>query len=275
MADNDILFDGAERKTVKEIMTRRGYDVKSYNNDNDDVYVKPPVYNFEMHASLFADELGDSVREYFESAFDRAVKIPQTSFGYRMTDEDFYIYQKAHEYKHYVGGGTGIRSIIDTYVMLSAFGDKLDSEYVKEELVKLGILDYERRVRRLSEKLLSPAFAANPPRSLSDILDEPEMEMLKYLVTSGTYGTSSRVLENRLERNIESEGSESRAKRKMIREKFFPPMSYYKAHHPTLYKYKILILLFISWRLIRNLFTRPVAAFKELMRILKTKSKKK
>lgn len=274
MSDNDILFDISARKRVREIMTERGYKTESYNQDNDDVYIKPPVYNFEMHVSLFADELDDSIREYFEKAFDRAEKLPGTDFGYRMSDADFYIYQKAHEYKHYANSGVGIRALTDTYVMLCTIGDAICSEYTRKELEKLGILNYEREVCQLSEKLLSRAFAENPPESLSDILTEKEIELLRYMATSGTYGNKEREVENRLKRNTEETGSERRAKRKMLREKLFPPMSYYKSRYPFFYRHKYLIPFFVIWRFIKTIFTRPIAACRQLARISGSKTGK-
>lgn len=275
MSDNDIMIDGSLRKNVRDIMVSRGYTVESYNIDNDDVYKKPPVYNFEMHASLFADELDDNTREYFELAFDRAERIENTSYGYRMTDEDFYIYQKAHEYKHYRNGGIGLRALIDTYVILLKTEDTLNREYVNAELEKLGILDYERETRFLSEKLFSKKYAKSPPEKLSDILTDSEQGMLKYMATSGTYGIVEREIESRLERQTEKVGSEKLAKRKMIREKFFPPMSYYKTHRPFLYKNKVFIPFFVIWRLLKILFTRPIDAYKQLVLITKAKLKKK
>ncbi len=275
MSDNDIMIDGSLRKNVRDIMVSRGYTVEAYNTDNDDVYKKPPVYNFEMHASLFADELDDNTHEYFESAFDKAEKIEDTSYGYRMTDEDFYIYQKAHEYKHYRNGGIGLRALIDTYVILLKTEDTLNREYVNAELERLGISDYERETHFLSEKIFSKKYAKTPPEKLSDILTDSELEMLKYMATSGTYGIVERKIESQLERQTEKVGSEKLAKRKMIREKFFPPMSYYKTHRPFLYKYKVLIPFFVIWRLLKVLFTRPIDACKQLVLIAKAKLKKK
>lgn len=53
MADNDILFDSTYRKEVKDIFLSLGYEMESYNKGNHDVYLKAPIYNYEMHVSLF------------------------------------------------------------------------------------------------------------------------------------------------------------------------------------------------------------------------------
>jgi hypothetical protein len=40
--------------------------------------------------------------------------------GMRLSDEDFYVYLVAHEYKHFVACGTGLRSLLDAFVWLRA-----------------------------------------------------------------------------------------------------------------------------------------------------------
>lgn len=46
------------------------------------------------------------------------------------------IYMIAHEYKHFSKGGTGLRSLLDTYVFLRHCDETLDKEYVESELKK-------------------------------------------------------------------------------------------------------------------------------------------
>jgi hypothetical protein len=54
--------------------------------------------------------------------------------------EDFYIYQMGHLYKHYSKGGSGIRSVLDTYIYLKRYEDILDRGYLDKEFEKMGIL---------------------------------------------------------------------------------------------------------------------------------------
>lgn len=53
MADNHILFDSIYIKEVQDIFLSLGNEIESYNKGNHDVYLKTPIYNYEMYVSLF------------------------------------------------------------------------------------------------------------------------------------------------------------------------------------------------------------------------------
>lgn len=189
MADNDILFDVARSDDVKEIMVRLGYSTEHFGTGVHDSYFKQPVCNFEMHRALFGIGHEDSLQAYYGNVKDRLVKDDGNSHGYHLSPEDFYIYIIAHEYKHYSGGGTGLRSLLDTYVYLR--GVPLDMEYVTGEIEKLGIGDFEAANRSLVLHL----FGGEP-------LTEEQREMLDYILSSGTYGTMA----NSIRRQIREKG---------------------------------------------------------------------
>ena len=91
----------------------------------------------------------------------------------------------AHESKHYSAGGTGLRSVLDTYVFLSKVS--LDMEYVEAEAEKLGIRDFEKENRSLAMRLFGGGE-----------LTAADREMLEYILSSGTYGTAVHKVENKL-----------------------------------------------------------------------------
>lgn len=70
-----------------------------------------------------------------------------------MSHDDFYIYHICHLFKHYSGGGTGLRSLSDTNVYYREYGECLDLAYIDAELKKLGLKEFERKIRCLSDKL--------------------------------------------------------------------------------------------------------------------------
>ena len=53
MSDNDILFDKAYAKQIRDYMVSRGYEVEAFDQGNHDVYEKEPVYNFERDRFTF------------------------------------------------------------------------------------------------------------------------------------------------------------------------------------------------------------------------------
>ena len=270
MSDNDILVDSLRRSEVKEIMTSLGFSVEGEGSCHD-VYMKPPVYNFEMHTALFNEIESQAFSEYFDGFIDRAEPFG-SEYSLKVSDEDFYIYLKAHENKHFSIGGTGIRSLVDTYVFINAKGDKLDWSYLSAEFEKIGILEYEKQTRELSEKIFSPDGALALVRG-EDLLTDREAELLSYFCTSGTYGNVSNRVKNELLKI--GEGKKGCAKLRYVIRRIFPSMDWYKVNAPFYYRHKLLIPFFVLKRLLLAVIFAPKRAFCELKQVINSKGKGK
>ena len=131
MGDNDILFDPTYQEQMYDYMTARGYNAEIYKRVNHDEYLKPPIYNFEFHNALFLKSDNEKLYEYYSNVVDRLISVEGKNYEYKFSDEDFYIYNIAHAYKHYSFGGTGLRILTDTYVFLKAKKDTLDISYIE------------------------------------------------------------------------------------------------------------------------------------------------
>ena len=235
MSDNDILCDGTKRAYIKELMIKMGFTCNHFGKGNDDAYFKPPVCNFEMHNELFTSASLDKLHEYYDDVKNRLIKDDDNEYGYHFRNEDFYIYIIAHEYKHFKDGGTGVRSLVDTYVYLRKFGDSLDWNYINEELEKLDIADFERDNRELAIKVFS----------MQQLTDDNE-KLLDYYIMSGTYGN----IENHVKNGIELRGNGSKIKYYWYR--FFPPINYLESAVPWVKKSKLLIPAAYIFRFFRG-----------------------
>ena len=187
MADNDILVDASRAKEVGRIMQELGFEVKEAGKGHHDEYTKPPVSNFEIHRMLFSGMDSHVFHEYYTSVEKRLIPDKEGSFGRHFSTDDLYLYLTAHEYKHYRHGGTGIRSLLDTYVFLKHYGNELDMAYVTAEAEKMGTADYEKKSRELALRLFS-----------GEALTEAEQEMLAYYASSGTYGSYEQKVVNEI-----------------------------------------------------------------------------
>ena len=273
MSDNDILIDEHNRAALKDIMVSRGYSVYMFGESNHDVYLKEPVYNYEIHVSLFGDNFDLRFKEYFSSAFDEAVAVSENGLHYAMTDDYYYVYFKAHEYKHWRGGGTGLRSLVDTYVFLRAKQNVINEAKIKAELEKLGMYEYEQKARALSLKLFDPDFAE---RNLKEeMLTDDEAYFLDDFILHGTYGSTRKSIENSVQKLIDDDekGSAGKAKLSYVFSKVFRPMEFYEKNHPIAYKYKILIPFVIIKRIFAMIFVRPKSSFGILKTVFKYKKK--
>ena len=255
MADNDILFDASKRKEVKAIFQGRGYTVKGYNKSNHDEYEKPPIYNFEMHVSLFHG-MYKELTEQYENVKERLLPVDGTAYQFAFTPEDFYVFVLAHAHKHYSHSGTGIRTLADIYIMNQKLGGTMNWEYVDSELRGLGIFSYERESRELAQKLFG---IAELPTEAN--LSEAEQQMLAYYLGASTYGTIENRTLNQMQKLQPDGGAITvHTKRKYLLSRIFPGREWCKACAPTVYKYPVLLPFFWVWRLaVKGVKRRDIA----------------
>ena len=250
-ADNDILFEDRASQLVKDFFIKRGYEVKVYKKGVHDVYLKKPFFNFEIHRDLFI-ESEDNAKNvvYFKDYLSKAPL--KENHEHYLKNEDFYIYFLAHTYKHYHISGCGIRTLVDIYLYLKK--EKLDFNYVNQELEKIDLLDFSNKIIDLSNRL----FNDQP-------LNEEQENMLLFITSSGTYGT----LEHSVDKGVKEKGRFGYAMKRI-----FPPYSFYKFAYP--WAYKVPILIPIAWicRFFRVLFKNPKKATKELKMIREHEEKK-
>ena len=253
MADNDILIEHARAVDVRTIMEKRGYRTVEFGNDADDIYQKEPIYNFEMHVNLFAEYVSKPFYEYYRNLWGKlAPKTEKTSEVF-FTAEDFYIYLVAHEYKHFISGGTGLRSLLDIYLYLRK--ENLNLNYVKDETEKMGIAEFEEQNRELANHLFS-----------GENLTEKEVEMLKFIMDAGVYG-------NEMNRAKSRSKQYGKGKLNYILKRLSIPISKknvryraFAAHYPTFYKYKVLLPFLPIYRAFRSVKEKRFATEMKVVR---------
>lgn len=235
MSDHDFLIDAERAEDIKTIMEGLGFQIESFGASKHDVYYKPPVSNFQMHRTLFEPNHDDKLFEYYKD-------VEKRLFGdgceKHLSPEDFYLYIIAHEYEHYSNAGTGLRSVLDTYVYLQKI--TLDMAYVTAEAEKLGIARFEVTNRSLALHLFS-----------GESLTETDTEMLNYILDSGIYGTVNHRVENKMRRN-------GWGKFRYALGRFAVPVSRenreyaaFAAQYPFFYQHKVLLPFLPFYRILR------------------------
>lgn len=253
MADNDILFDPAFRQEIRDWFVEQGYEVESFEIRNHDEYLKKPVYNFEMHTSLFQESEQPELTKYYLTIKDRLIRKPEKQFEYYMTDEDFYLYMVAHAYKHYCYAGMGLRFLVDLYVYNNV-KKNLDHSYLDKEMNQLGFFEFENEMRELVQKILSPEARVE---TLIDILSEKEQFVLKDVTSSGTYGTMEKLCSNEL-RKIQPNGDKisGNVKFQYLMHRLFPDKihmeKWCRQRAPYFWRHRWLMPLAWIWRILRG-----------------------
>ena len=261
MADNDILYDKAYQDEVKVYMESKGYETVSFKKFHHDVYEKPPVYNFELHTSLHNASYKKDWFAYYSNVKERLIKDEGNKYGYHFSNEDFYIYMITHTYKHFDGGGTGVRSLLDIFVFLNKMEEsdvKFDREYVREELAQLDLVTFEQRFVSLARQVFEK----------EEIVAKDLEPLLFDCMYSGTYGTLQRSVQKKLkEIQADDEQISLKTRLKYYGKRLFLSMEYYKEHCPLLYKYKILIPFHSLYRCIRGLLFARKRIWRECVTI--------
>ena len=244
MSDRDILVDADKMEEVRTIMEDLGFTTKHYGEHHHDCYFKPPLSNFEMHWKLFEPEQGKRITEYYSNVKTRFIKDDCNKYGWHFSPEDFYIHMVTHEFKHYSGNGTGLRSLLDIYVYLKNV--QFDDGYVAAETQKLGISDFEKANRELALDV----FSGKP-------LADAEQSMLKRFAVAGTYGSTELFAENQLA---------AKGRKGYFLSRLTLPYAVMKEHYPILEKCPVLYPFCWLHRLVYGFFFKN----KKFMHQLKT-----
>ena len=179
---------------------------------------------------------------------DRFLPVEGKIFELRLSDEDFYIYNVAHSYQHYVSGGTGLRILTDCYVYIKSKSETLDIKYIENECEKLGIADYEQTCRSLSLKLFSPD-SEYIEGNVS--LTESENKLLERIIESGAYGRQDLAVESRITELAESKKNSGFIKIQYYFNRLFIPIESVKDEYPFFYRHKVLLPCLFIYRVFR------------------------
>lgn len=278
MADNDILFDNKYSKEVYEFMTARGYKCDDYNKGYHDEYLKPPAYNFEMHRQLVSSKERPKWYEYYKDVKSILIKDTNenretaansesnnTSNQFYFSDNDFYVYFIVHTYKHFLNSGMGLRTVLDVYLYVSNLQEKLDFDYIEEQLKKLDAYNFEQTFRSMAFKMFDENLE---DRKWWDLFDVKEQEMLSYVLDAGTYGN----LENSVAHKMgytKGEKKKTSDKAKYIFRRLFPSMDTIEEFFPFFYKHKWAIPFLYIYRIGKIPFTRRKKVAGELKEVFK------
>lgn len=262
MSDNDILVDPEKSPEIRDFMTANGYECVQFMQGHHDEYNRKPVYNFEIHRSLFKKEEAPELAQYFADIHGRSCRDENKQFGFYLNWSDFYIYMTAHAYNHVQESGIGIRYLMDMYVFHKNHANDLDMGYVEQELRRLNALDFENLSKKLALRLFSD------PNQIHTLAEE-ELELLDAYFSSGAYGTESQLLQKKLDKNV-GEGGISRSRYFLRR--MFPPVELLGVMYPVVKKHKWLTPFVWVYRLIRTVLIRPGRMLREARSITSGKT---
>ena len=261
MADTDILSDESRMADVRDVMVSLGYNVTTYEESHHDTYDKEPIYNVEVHRSLFPANT-ELFCLYYENVSERLHPTDDSPYAYAFSAEDFYVFLIAHACKHLKEeGGTGLRTLTD--ILLVCRGEQLDRAYIERELTALDILADELAMRRLAEHI----FSAEAMPALSD----DERELLQFMLNAGSYGSYEQKIASRIGGISAGSGkAKTSDKLKYLWNRVFLKPELYRYSHPFFYKHKIARPILPFYRAVLGVTTQRSKAKNELNAVKKS-----
>ena len=177
MGDIDILYKAHQHKDFYNLMMNPlGYESFEEGRKND-TYTKNKFLIVEAHRQLVSTE--SEYIEYLDTVWERAVPCPDCKYTYEMTLEDEFIYNIIHLVEHFKQGGVGIRFIMDIWVYKQI---EMDRDYLKNELVKLGLYDFYITISDLAEYWFGEGES-------TDLLEK----LGEFICSSGIFGNRENV----------------------------------------------------------------------------------
>ena len=254
MTDYDILFDSTRAREVREIMEDLGYTAEEFGKSHHDQYTKPPMYVMEMHRRLFDYDHRVPAYQYYEDIRARLIQDGEHPCRLSFSDEDFYVYLLAHEYKHYSSAGIGLRANLDIYVFWKRFSDTLDRAYIAGELKKLDLSEFERKSRELAMALFGDGELSDEGR-----------EILENHLLAGRFGSEKQRVKN----GVEQMGGGASGRTQYALRRLFPSKEFIQFFYPFFWRHKLLLPFLPLYRLAQGMvmdWPRVRAEIKALFR---------
>lgn len=236
--DIDIYVEPKDVSGAQEIMLTLGYTQEGKKNTKDVAYTKKPNLTVEIHFDLNFET--DLTHDYFAELLGRLRPVNGNDLKLRMSDEDLFVYVLGHTAHHFLVAGTGIRSIIDDYILRQKLLPSCDINYIKSQLEKSGLYEFSERIAELGDYWFGNA-------KQSDIVKRLE----KYVIESGLFGTEGFFFENSAVPQSTLGGSRA----SYVLERIFPSYTLMTALFPVLGSCRALLPFFwiVRWfKILKN-----------------------
>ena len=212
--DIDVLLHGEDIPRAEQALIAAGFSRKGEGTHDVSLYSQLGVH-LELHFSL-----NDPVCKCYaalDDVWSTASLAEDSECRYRMSDEMFYLYHVAHMAKHFLGGGCGARPYLDLWILNHRMrGDRAQRNALLEQE---GLLRFATVCEALSEAWLSETEH-----------DEVTLQMQRYLLTGGVYGS----VDNRVKVRQKGVGGRHR----YLMSRIFMPYERLKYMYPVLQKHR-------------------------------------
>lgn len=249
MADLDVLVRMEDIGSIRKLLPGLGYQERSADSRNEDVYVKDELITLEVHRELFWKM--EAWNAYFRTVWDRAEKLPGFQWVQRMRWEDFYLHLLGHMVHHMYSGGIGIKAFLDIGILKECQKEALHSEEMRTLLKKFQLFELDANL----EQLLRYWCGEAPEDALS-------REWTEFIVKSGAYGNFGNFIILNPAFGRAGDSRKGMKKWRYLWRRLFPAFEEMRNMYPG--AKRSTYLYYAGKRIYRNAVRRPKAVRKEL-----------
>ena len=226
--DVDVLVHPEDLERAKQALIGTcGYKQTAV-TPHDVTLCAPNGVHVELHHTLIEDGRVAKIDSFLARVWDYATPAPDCPHRMVLADEMFYFYHVAHTAKHFIGGGCGIRPLVDDWILQHRVPH--DVEKRNALLEKGGLSDFESAKNRLRAVWFG-----------EEAHDELTLQMQSFILSGGTYGSAeTHVI---VQKNKKGGGT------RYLLSRIFTPYNTLKHHYPVLKKHRWLmpVMLVRRW----------------------------
>ncbi len=238
MGDADVLIRVPQyRQKAPAILEALGY--RFHTESDHELIWKAKDLFLELHKRMIPS-YNDKFCAYFGDGWEKAVR--QQGCRYALPPEEEYLYLITHFVKHYRDGGIGLRHVLDLWVYLEAHPE-LNLAYVRQELDKLGLLEFYGNLSRL----MGLWFRGGETDPVTDFLSS-------YIFASGSWG---QLEQHTLAAGLRGQSRANRAWERKLRYLLslaFPRKNSLLGQYPILERHPWLLPGVWLWRIVLKVF---------------------
>ena len=228
--DTDVLVRRQDvDRAVELLVTQLGF-VEEKRSDRDVSLTSASGGHFELHFALMQDEV---CPKPLSDVWASAEPSAEGSRLYLLDDKIFLFYHVVHAARHVIGGGCGIKPILDLWILLR--DPRFSSAEPLELLAKYRYLDFYNALKKLGRVWFS-----------GEEHDDVSLAFEAYVLSAGTFGN----LENAVAAGRVTRGGKLR----YLFSRIFPPYRFMKSLYPILIEKRWLLPFCHVRRICRILF---------------------
>ena len=200
MSDIDIYMEEEGIRRITPSIIQAGFSTGTIGSDNHFEFLKYEDAKIEFHPELVARDsaYGKNVYLYCNQSdipiaqamdiWSHTESFKGNEYVRQLTPEYHYLYIIMHMMNHFLTAGTGIRSVMDIWVMNHHYAKTWNRKEIESLLEEYGLLTFERYVLSLADRWFDLEGVPYLPNDINpDLLDT----LGDYIIGSGTYGTSA------------------------------------------------------------------------------------